>query len=106
MLSYWREYPDLFPDVPSQSRFNRRRRHLMQAFNLIRQAILACLELAMDDQCVIDSLPVPVVQFHPVPGSTGDWAAYGADFGKVSSKKVTIFGVQTAFAGHFEWPDP
>lgn len=92
MLSYWREYPDLFPDVPSQSRFNRRRRNLIQAFNLIRQAILAGLDLALDCQCAIDSLPIPVVQFHLVPGSTGDWAAYGADFGKVSSKKMTIFG--------------
>jgi hypothetical protein len=32
------------------------------------------------------------VQFHLVPSSRGDWAAYGADFGKVPSKKVTIFG--------------
>ena len=31
-------------------------------------------------------------QFHLVPGSTGDWAAHGADFGKVASKKLTIFG--------------
>lgn len=92
MLSYWREYPDLFPQVPSQSRFNRRRRNLMQAFNLIRQAVLSMLDLALDSQCAIDSLPIPVVQFHLVPGSTGDWKAHGADFGKVSSKKQTIFG--------------
>lgn len=92
MLSYWRERPDLFPNVPSQSRFNRRRRHLMPIFNRIRQLLLGGLDLALDQQCVIDSLPVPVVPFHLVPGSTGDWAAYGADFGKISSKKVTIFG--------------
>jgi len=36
--------------------------------------------------------PIPVVQFHLVPGSSGDWAAHGARFGKVSSKKATIFG--------------
>ena len=29
MLSQWREHRDLFPHVPSQSRFNRRRRNLM-----------------------------------------------------------------------------
>jgi len=92
MLSQWKEHRDLFPHIPSQSRFNRRRRNLMQAFNLIRQVILSYLDLAYDGQCVVDSLPVPVVQFHLVPTSTGDWAAYGAAFGKVPSKKQTIFG--------------
>lgn len=92
MLSYWSEHRDLFPVIPSQSRFNRRRRNLMDAFNLIRQAVLHLLDLAADRHCTIDSLPVPVVQFHLVPGSSGDWAAYGADFGKVPSKQVTIFG--------------
>jgi len=92
LLSYWSEHRDLFPVIPSQSRFNRRRRNLMQAFNLIRRAVLSVLDLAADRQCVIDSLPVPVVQFHLVPSSMGDWAAHGADFGKVPSKKQTIFG--------------
>ena len=92
MLSHWRERPDLFPHVPSQSRFNRRRRNLMGAINLIRQIVLQWLDVAQDTQCAIDSLPVPVIQFHLVPGSTGDWAAHGASFGKVPSKKVTIFG--------------
>ena len=92
MLSHWREHTDLSPNVPSQSRFNRRRRHLMLAFNLIRQSVLQVLDLAQERECVIDSLPVPVVQFYLVPGSTGDWAAFGARFGKVTSKKETIFG--------------
>ncbi|MGI8837966.1 MAG: IS982 family transposase [Pyrinomonadaceae bacterium] len=92
MLSYWREHRRLFPVIPSQSRFNRRRRNLMDAFNLIRQAVLHVLDLAADRQCAIDSLPVPVVKFHLVPGSTGDWAVHGANFGKVPSKKQTIFG--------------
>jgi hypothetical protein len=92
MLSYWQEHRDLFPHIPSQSRFNRRRRNLMQAFNLIRQAVLGALDLAQDQQCVIDSLPVPVVQFYLVPTSTGDWRAHGATFGKVPAKKQTIFG--------------
>jgi len=30
MLSYWQEHKDLFPHIPSQSRFNRRRRNLVQ----------------------------------------------------------------------------
>ena len=92
MLSQWKEHRDLFPVIPSQSRFNRRRRHLMQAFNLVRQTVLQTLDLACDRQGIIDSLPVPVVQFYLVPSSSGDWRAFGARFGKVSSKKATIFG--------------
>jgi len=92
MLSQWHEHPELFPIVPSQSRFNRRRRGLMQAFELIRQVVLSVLDLSADPQCAIDSLPVPVVKFHLVPGASNEWAAHGADFGKVPSKKMTIFG--------------
>ncbi len=50
------------------------------------------MDLSQDRHCVIDSLPVPVMRFHLVPASTGDWAAYGTTFGKVPSKKQTIFG--------------
>tara|TARA_B100001013_G_C24569541_1_gene425987 strand:+ start:171 stop:1076 length:906 start_codon:yes stop_codon:yes gene_type:complete len=92
MLSYWQEHRDLFPNIPSQSRFNRRRRNLIQAFNLIRQIMLQSMDIAHETGCILDSLPVPVVQFHLVPSSTGDWKAYGARFGKVPSKKETIFG--------------
>jgi len=92
LLSNMREHMDLFPCIPSQSRFNRRRRNLMFVINLIRRTILGWLDLAQDRQCLIDSLPVPVVQFYLVPSSTGDWKAHGARFGKVPSKSQTIFG--------------
>jgi hypothetical protein len=92
MLSYWQEHRDLFPQIPSQSRFNRRRRNLFLAFNLIRRTVLQLLDVAQDRQCVIDSLPVPVMQFYLVPSSTGDWRAYQATYGKVPSKGETIFG--------------
>jgi len=92
MLSYWQEHRDLFPHQPSQSRLNRRRRALAQGINLLRCAVLQLLDVAQDRQCTIDSLPIEVVEFHLVPGSTGDWAAHGATFGKVPSKKETIFG--------------
>jgi hypothetical protein len=92
LLSCWQEYRHLFPSIPTQSRFNRRRRNLMQAVNLIRQVLLRSLDLSLDRQCIIDSLPIPVVQFHLVPSSTGDWKAFEATFGKVTTKKQTIFG--------------
>lgn len=94
LLSRWREHPGLFPVLPSRSRFNRRRRQLARAFNLVRRAILGLLDAAADRQGVIDSLPVPVMAFHLVPGSAAkaDWLAAGAAYGKVPTKKQTIFG--------------
>jgi IS5 family transposase len=92
LRDHWKPYLHLFPNFPERSRFNRRRRNLMLAINLIRQILLRQLDLSRDGHCVIDSLPVPAVAFHLVPSSSGDWAAYGAKFGKVSSKKKTIFG--------------
>ncbi|MCL4544121.1 MAG: IS982 family transposase [Chloroflexi bacterium] len=94
LLSHWQDHRDLFPVLPSQSRFNRRRRRLVDAFNLVRRAILGLLDAAADHQGVIDSLPVPVIAFHLVPGSaaTANWRAAGAAFGKVTTKEQTIFG--------------
>lgn len=92
MLSYWQEHRDLFPNIPTQSRFNRRRRALMRAFNMIRKVILQSLDVAQDRQCVIDSLPLPVMKFYLVPSSSGDWKASSSTFGKVSSRNETIFG--------------
>src|SRR5438270_228135 len=57
LLSEWDRHRDLFPHIPSQGRFNRRRRALMHAFNLIRCVILRVLDVAADRQCCIDSLP-------------------------------------------------
>ena len=93
-LSQWRQHRDLFPHLPHRTRFNRRRRALTDALLLIRQRLLARLDYALDRQCVIDSLPVPVLGFHLVPGaaSAGGWRAHGADYGKVMTKKQTIFG--------------
>lgn len=91
-ISQWQEYRDLFPHIPERSRFNRRRRNLAQAFNLLRRMLVQMLDVAYERYCTIDSLPVSAVQFHLVPSSPNDWKAYGASYGKVSSKKQTIFG--------------
>ena len=70
-ISRWREHRDLFPAQPDRTRFNRRRRALADALTLIRRRILARTDYATDRQCVIDSLPVPVIGFHLVPGQRG-----------------------------------
>jgi hypothetical protein len=92
-VSRWRQHRDLFPHQPSRTRCNRRRRALPGAINELRRLILGRLDLAADRQCVIDSLPIPVITFHLVPGANrAEWQAHEARFGKVSSKKITIFG--------------
>lgn len=92
LLGEWRNYTHLFPIQPERSRFNRRRRNLMGAINHIRRITLAVLDVAQDKQCVIDSLPTPVVKFHLVPSSTGDWDTHGAAYGRCATKKRTIYG--------------
>jgi Transposase DDE domain len=96
LLSNWASYRhlNLFSHIPSQSRLNRRRRNLAQAFNLIRRIALTRLDIAQDRQCALDALPVEVIGFHLVPssGRRGDWLGSGAAFGRVCTKKKTIFG--------------
>ena len=106
LLDHWSPYLDLFPNFPERSRFNRRRRNLMLAINLIRQTLLQHLDLSRDGHCIIDSLPIPAVAFHLVPSSSGDWAAQGAQFGKVSSKKKTIFGYKLHLLITLKWRPP
>src|SRR5262249_2970737 len=94
LVASWHAYRHLFPILPERSRFNRRRRNLMAAINDLRRVALTLLDLAQDRQCAIDSLPVAVLHFHLVPSSpsAGTWKAAGAAFGKVPTKKQTIFG--------------
>ena len=92
LLSHMQAHRDKFPILPKQSRFNRRRRNLMWIINEMRRMMLAQMDLFGDEQCVLDSMPIPVVQFHLAPQSRGDWSAHGANYGKVSSKKMTVFG--------------
>jgi hypothetical protein len=94
VLAWWRERPQraLFPHVPSRTRFNRRRRALARAINLVRQIVLRSLDLAEDNQWVIDSLPIPVMGFHLVPGGSREWATHEARCGRCASKKQTLYG--------------
>jgi hypothetical protein len=92
LIAQWRQHRDLFPRQPERSRFNRRRRHLMGAMNALRRIARDLLDVASDRQCAIDCLPVPVVGFHLVPGASREWAVHGAQYGRVDSKKTTIYG--------------
>jgi hypothetical protein len=91
-MQEWAAYRHLFPRLPERSRFNRRRRNLMGAINQIRQLVLSMLDVAQEAYGAIDSIPVPVVQFHLAPQRSRDWDAHDATFGYCASKKQTFFG--------------
>jgi hypothetical protein len=93
-VAHWRAHRDLFPQLPERSRLNRRRRALGLAINAIRQQLFGHVDWAWDRQCVIDSLPIPVLQWQHVPhaGSRSDWLAADASYGRVPSKGQAIFG--------------
>ncbi len=94
LISNWQNYRHLFPHLPERSRFNRRRRNLMGAINGVRRALLNLLDLAQDQQTVLDSLPLPVIEFKQAHFSPtrSYWGSRGACYGKVATKKQTIFG--------------
>lgn len=89
-----RNHRALFPLLPERSRFNRRRRQLVEATNRIRSGLMArlwrVLEAEGRDLAVIDSVPVPVVGYHRAKGDHR-WAGE-ADFGRVPSKKQYVYG--------------
>ena len=89
-----RHHRALFPALPERTRFNRRRRRLIEVTNRIRRLLQAAtwrlLTPAERALGVLDSVPVPVVGFHHARDRHRWWgeAAYGA----VPSKKQTIYG--------------
>src|SRR5215217_5622341 len=89
-----RNYRALFPLLPERSRYNRRRRQLIEVTNRIRGAIMARLWRVLEAEgralCVVDSVPVPVVGYHHAAGDHRWWGE--ADFGRVPSKKQHIYG--------------
>jgi hypothetical protein len=92
MLSHWGQRRDLFPRQPSQSRFNRRRRQLSDALRLLRQALLQRLDLALEQMCVLDSQPLPVVAYHHASRSARQWRVYQANYGWAASRQSRFFG--------------
>jgi len=89
-----RNHLALFPRLPERSRYNRRRRQLVEVTNRIRGAIMArlwrVLEAEGRDLAVIDSAPVPAVGYHHAAEAHRWWGE--ADFGRVPSKKQRLYG--------------
>ena len=68
------ELKTVFPGLPERSRFNRRRRNLSTASEVLRQALTNCLPKA--DVFIVDSFPIPVCDFKRANASKSDfkWA--------------------------------
>ena len=105
MVAAWQEYRGLFPVIPERSRFNRRRRAFQYALNDLRRAVLALLDRAQDRQCVIDSLPVPVLHFHLVPESPSI-STWRRGLREGVQQEADDFWLQAAPAGHLGRRDP
>lgn len=72
LFSYVPEHRDKFPIAPEQSRLNRRRRQPMGAINHIGRMMLEQIDLFQDQHCVLDSVPVILVEFHLAASSRAD----------------------------------
>ena len=94
------ELKTLFPCLPERSRFNRRRRNLSRASEVLRRALT--VYFPETDVFLVDSLPIPVCDFKRAEASRSDlkWAdASGAlaTYGHCATKSLgTFFG----FRGH------
>jgi len=94
LTSVRRNHPTLFPQLPERSRYNRRRRALAAATNVVRRQLQqrGWADLAADerDPCRIDSLPVPVVDFAHATGRHR-WRGHAA-YGYNATEQQTIYG--------------
>ena len=94
------ELKTVFPCLPERSRFNRRRRNLLGASEVLRRVLRAYFPKT--DVFIVDSFPIPVCDFKRAKPSRSDlkWAdASGtlATYGHCATKSLgTFFG----FRGH------
>ncbi len=94
------ELKTVFPCLPERSRFNRRRRNLSTASEVLRQALMGYFPKT--DVFIVDSFPMPICDFKRAKTSKSDlkWAdASGtlATYGHCATKALaTFFG----FRGH------
>lgn len=86
-----KNYQHLFPNLCSRSRFNRTRRALLQATELLRQKMISAFPIPVSKYFVIDSFPLAVCKFGRARYCRS-FRGYGADYGKCPSKKEIYFG--------------
>ena len=88
------ELQTLFPCLPERSRFNRRRRNLSTASEVLRRALT--VYFPKTDVFLVDSFPIPICDFKRAKASRSDlkWAdASGtlATYGHCATKSLATF---------------
>ena len=86
-----RNYRHLFPRLCSRTRFNRTRRALLQATELLRQQLAQSFPIPVSRYFVIDSFPLPVCKFG-CARYCRSFRTEGANYGRCPSKRETYFG--------------
>ena len=90
------ELQTVFPSLPERSRFNRRRRNLSTASEVLRRALTEYLPKT--DVFIVDSFPIPICDFKRAKASKSDfkWAdgtGTLATYGHCATKSLgTFFG--------------
>ena len=83
-------YPDLFPDLITQSQFNRRARQLRLLVEEMRRYWLQDLGLLTQVDLLLDTKPVPVMGYKRSKRRS-DFAG-SADYGYCSSRNMKYYG--------------
>lgn len=84
-------YRHLFPMLCSRTRFNRTRRALLQATELLRQKLYHFFPIPASCYFVVDSFPLPICEFGRARYCRS-FRTDGANYGRGPSKKETYFG--------------
>ncbi len=92
LLDRWREHPRLFPQLPSLSRLNRRRRQLVGALQALQAFLLKHWPWTHDPLLVLDSVPIAVVSRAHAAHASSDWRIHGAGYGYSHTKRWPFFG--------------
>jgi hypothetical protein len=92
LLQQWQRRGDLFPRLPSLSRFNRRRRDLAGCLLHLHQFLLRQLAWAQEPLLLLDSVPLAVVSRARGKRGSSDWRVHDADYGYSHTKRLPFFG--------------
>lgn len=92
LLVFWRTRPDLFPCIPSLSRFNRRRRQLSDVLPWLHQFILGQMAWTHDPVLILDSVPIGVVSRAYAAHASRDWVIHQASYGYSHTKRLAFYG--------------
>jgi hypothetical protein len=92
LLQQWQRRGDLFPRLPSLSRFNRRRRNLAGCLAHLHQFVLRQLAWANEPLLLLDSVPLAVVSRARGRRGSNDWRLHDADYGYSHTKRLPFFG--------------